>query len=468
MPHDDPDFAPALPQPGLDLVTDSGIDSGIDSPQGRPRAALFSITLPHSVLHSARLPHFLAQGDAHLPRAPLSTPCPALPMATSPQSHILLVDDEPANLFLMQELLELEGYRVSTASDGPTALSQTQQDRPDLILLDVMMPGMNGFEVCDRLRLDPTFGTIPIIFLTALDDDDSRIRGVEALGDDYLTKPIRTELVLKKVQSLLRLQQLRTEHSSRALAAQTRQFQQLQAQQARQLSAVQNISEALAQKFQLFVPPQFLQRIAPRGVESIQVGNATESEMTVLFCDIRDFTKVVEFQEARETFQWLNALFEQFSQAITQHYGFVDKYLGDAVMAVFDRPGHHGEDGLRAALAICGELERFNQQRDRFSLQEGLRLGIGVHSGIGIIGTVGSQARMDTTVVGDVVNTASRLEEMTKTYRCQILTSAQTLAQLPEGHPFCLRWVDEAPPRGKQTPLTIYELLGLEKGNITP
>ncbi|WP_008310851.1 response regulator [Leptolyngbya sp. PCC 6406] len=379
-------------------------------------------------------------------------------MASAP--YILLVDDEPQNLFLMGELLELEGYTVQTAESGAEALEIAEAQTPALILLDVMMPDMDGFEVCDYLRANPTLSTVPIIFLTALDDDESKLRGVEALGDDYLTKPIKTKLVLKKIQTVLRLHQMRQENSQRTLATQAQLFQQTRDRYEQQMTAVQKISETLSEKFHLFVPQQFLSRIAPRGVESIQVGNATESEMTVLFCDIRDFTQIVEFQEARETFEWLNALFEQINQAITQNAGFVDKYLGDSVMAVFDRAETHITDGLQAAIAICQQLAVFNETRDRFHLAEPLRMGIGLHTGRGVIGTVGANQRMDTTVVGDVVNTASRLEEMTKTYQCQVIASEEMVQGLPEGHNFRLRWLDEVAPRGKQTKLRIYEVLG--------
>jgi adenylate cyclase len=378
-------------------------------------------------------------------------------MASAP--YILLVDDDPQNLYLRAELLDLEGYRTQSADSGAAALALAQAECPALILLDVMMPDMNGFEVCDRLRQDPMLRTVPIIFLTALDDDESRLRGVEALGDDYLTKPIKTEMVLKKIQAVLRLHQLRSEASQQTLAAQHRLLQQTRDRYERQMSAVQKISETLSEKFHLFVPQQFLDRIAPRGVESIQVGNATESEMTVLFCDIRDFTKIVEFQQATETFTWLNALFEEINTAITLHNGFVDKYLGDAVMAVFDHDDTHILDGMRAAVAICDRLQAFNQDRDRFPLAEPLRMGIGIHTGTGVIGTVGSNQRMDTTVVGDVVNTASRLEEMTKIYHCQMIASEPVIVGLPPNHPFQVRPLDEVTPRGKQTPLRIYEIL---------
>jgi two-component system sensor histidine kinase ChiS len=201
-------------------------------------------------------------------------------------------------------------------------------------------------------------------------------------------------------------------------------------------------------------------RVAPRGVESLQVGTAKESEMTILFCDIREFTAIAEMQQARDTFKWLNVFFENINQAVMNNHGFVDKYLGDAVMSVFDREGHHAMDALQATAAICESLKAFNRDRYQFGLQHPIRIGIGVHSGIGLIGTVGANQRMDTTVVGDVVNTASRLENLTKLYQRPVILSEAVISQLPEPHPFQFRWLDCVIPRGKKAEINIYEFQG--------
>lgn len=363
-------------------------------------------------------------------------------------SYILLVDDEPHNLLLLQELLQHEGYTTRSAQSGPEALEMARVRHPQMILLDIMMPEMDGFEVCQQLRNDPDLQTVPIIFLTALNDDAARLRGLELMGDDYLTKPIQFDLVLTKIASILRLQQLR----------QTAQQQQTQ----RQVTAAWQISEALSEKFRLFVPEQFLQRIAPQGVESIQLGNATESDMTILFCDIREFTAIAESQEARETFVWLNAFFTTIHQVVTQYGGFIDKYLGDAVMAVFDQPMEHVVQALHAVVAIRQALVEFNQYRHQFNLVKPVNIGIGLHTGRGLIGTLGADQRMDTTVIGDVVNMASRLEELTKTYGCQAIASERVIQQLPPAHPFYLRWIDRLAPRGKQQVSDLYEVLGTQ------
>lgn len=378
------------------------------------------------------------------------------------QPYILLVDDDPQNLFLLEELLEVQNYTTRSALSGSEALHMAQHQRPQLILLDVMMPGMDGFEVCERLRADPNLQTVPILFLTALDDDESRLKGLTVMGDDYLTKPIQTDLVLTKIASILRLHEMRQASHQRELSRQTETLRQQALQQVkRQMMATWRVNEALSEKFHLFVPEQFLRRIAPQGLESIQLGNVTEAEMTILFCDIRQFTSIAESQQAQATFTWLNAFFSTINQAIMQHHGFIDKYLGDAVMAVFDQPDHI-QDGLKAAIAIRTALIQFNQERHQFNLTQPINIGIGLHSGTGIIGTLGSNQRMDTTIIGDVVNTASRLEEITKVYGCAAIASGTIVKQLPPSHPFCLRWIDQVMPRGKQQAVDLYEIMGTQ------
>jgi adenylate cyclase len=407
----------------------------------------------------------------------------------------MLVDDEPANLTLLEELLRLEGYATVSAESGAEALSLARASRPDLILLDIMMPEMNGFDVCDRLRKDTALQTVPVIFLTALDDDTSRLRGLEMMADDYLTKPFNSRLLLAKVENILQLSKMR----SQAVASQFN--QQVKEQSKRQIAAAWEANEYLSEKFQLFVPEQLLGRIAPQGIESIQLGNVTEEELTILFCDIRGFTAIAESQEARETFEWLNAFFTKMNDCITSHGGFIDKYLGDAIMSVFDKPKSHAMDAIEAAVAMQESLQKFNASRQKYNLENPLNIGTGINTGIGMIGTLGSDRRMDSTVIGDVVNTASRLENLTKIYGCQIIVSENALvhareflngispnsnskeslllkcdlevgtqetiistsrataadSDLPSNN-YYYRWIDRVTPRGKQQAIEIYEI----------
>ncbi|MEG4226593.1 response regulator [Microcoleus sp. N9_B2] len=408
---------------------------------------------------------------------------------------IMLVDDEPANLILLEELLHLNGYATVSAPSGDEALSLARASRPDLILLDIMMPDMDGFDVCDILRKDTALQTVPVIFLTALADDMSRIKGLEMMADDYLTKPFNSRLLLAKVENILQLSQMRSQ-------AVTSQFhQQVKEQSKRQIAAAWEANEYLSEKFQLFVPEQLLGRIAPQGIESIQLGNVTQEELTILFCDIRGFTTIAESQAARETFEWLNAFFTKMNECITSHAGFIDKYLGDAIMAVFDKPNSHAMDAIEAAVAMQETLQEFNASRHQYNLESPVNIGTGINTGIGMIGTLGSDRRMDSTVIGDVVNTASRLENLTKIYGCQIIvsenaivhareflngissnshskeslllkcdlevdtqesiisTSGATAADSPlPSNNYYYRWIDRVIPRGKQQAIEIYEI----------
>lgn len=366
--------------------------------------------------------------------------------------RILLVDDDPMNLFLLEEILADENYTILTASSGREALAIAAESIPDLILLDVMMPEMDGFEVCQKLRQDDKLQTVSVIFLTALDDQQSRLRGLEMMGDDYLTKPINSELLLAKITNVLRLNKIRSQQSRQ------------------QVIAAWQVNDYISEKFRLFVPEQYLERIAPQGVESIRLGNAREEEITVLFCDIRGFTAIAESQSAMETFKWLNVFFSQMSQAVTNAHGFIDKFLGDAILAIFDQPQQHAADAINAALAMQQCLKEFNRDRNQYHLESPINIGIGIHTGNGLIGTVGSAQRMDSTVIGDVVNTAARLEELTKIYKCAILTSHTTLAHVRDRinnnditnqicSSFESRWVDRITPRGKQQALDLYEIV---------
>lgn len=396
-----------------------------------------------------------------------------LELYTNPMSerspHILIVDDEPANLILLEELLRSEGYEIVLAASGIEALELAKGTPPDLILLDVMMPDMDGFEVCDSLRKDDQLKVTPVIFLTALKDDQSRIKGLELMGDDYITKPFNSRLLLAKVSSTLQLNQMRTQ----TLQADSQPLRDSNGNGSVGLGVEEDASE----KLRLFVPEQFLERIAPQGVDSIKLGNFTEEELTVLFCDIRGFTAIAESQTAGETYEWLNVFFNQMSACIDSSYGFIDKYLGDAIMAVFDRKQFHHQDALNAAIIMQKSLETFNEERHKFKIKEPLKIGIGIHTGTGMIGTLGSESRMDSTVIGDVVNTASRLEGLTKTYGCKVVVSQETVfyeeqsldkTALTDARSFYYRWLDKVAPRGKQKAIKIYELFGNKNHLLDP
>ncbi|NJN59316.1 MAG: response regulator [Leptolyngbyaceae cyanobacterium SL_5_9] len=379
-------------------------------------------------------------------------------------SYILLVDDDPGNLFLLEALLRSHGYLTQSAKSGVEALAIARTEQPSLILLDVMMPGMDGFDVCRELRADTQLQATPVIFLTALSDEESHLMGLEVMGDDYFTKPVDQRLLITRIASMLQLQQLRDVQGQ---IASVQSSEETQPGLNQQVETVEQVNEALLEKLRLFVPDQLLSRIAPTGLDSIQVGSATEAEVTILFSDIREFTAIAESQPASETFDWLNAFFKRMDEAIKIHHGFIDKYLGDAIMAVFDRPDHHAQDALTAAIAMQQTLRDFNLDRTRFNLADPIRIGVGIHTGQAIIGTLGSERRMDSTVIGDVVNTAARLEELTKFYGRPVLLSESVIEHLQQPELFNVRWIDCVAPRGKQQQSNLYQLLGMQSSTCS-
>ncbi|MBF0353318.1 MAG: GAF domain-containing protein [SAR324 cluster bacterium] len=217
---------------------------------------------------------------------------------------------------------------------------------------------------------------------------------------------------------------------------------------------------AMIQTFQKFVPQQFLRRIAGNGLENISLGNAQSDDATILFSDIREFTRFSETISPQELLNFLNAYFQRMSGVLHQHEGFIDKFIGDAIMAIFDFPegrNHSAaEQAVRAAIAMIQSLNEYNQYRASSGYQA-IQIGIGIHSGPVIFGTVGSKDRMDSTVLGDTVNLASRLEGLTKRYGVSILVSDDTLA-LVEMNRFAGREVDFVRVKGKDRPVTIFEI----------
>jgi class 3 adenylate cyclase/HAMP domain-containing protein len=227
-----------------------------------------------------------------------------------------------------------------------------------------------------------------------------------------------------------------------------------------EMSAALQISFNKLQKtlesFERFVPNKFILAIAPQGVENIEVGVASRRNITILFCDIRGYTSMSEAMAPLEIFTFLNDYLACMGQAIDTAGGFIDKYIGDAIMALFDDEA--SDCALKAAILMQAALDKFNYER----LQNGLpkiAVGIGIHHGEVIMGTVGFTSRIDSTVIGDTVNVASRIEGLTKQYGCDILVTESVVNNLSSPESFCLKLVDKSVKvKGKDEAISIYEL----------
>ncbi|MBF0276423.1 MAG: cyclic nucleotide-binding domain-containing protein [SAR324 cluster bacterium] len=217
---------------------------------------------------------------------------------------------------------------------------------------------------------------------------------------------------------------------------------------------------ALIETFQKFVPEQFLNRVAKEGLENITVGDAESDFVTVLFSDIRNFTTLSESLTPQEIFKFLSAYLSRMSEPIHKHGGFIDKFIGDAIMAIFNRPGSPDSDeaqgAIQAAIGLYETLQIYNQHRKNCNYPP-LDIGIGIHSGPVMMGTVGSESRMDFTVIGDTVNVASRLESLTKYYQVPLIISYQTHRLLDLSH-YHARELDTVKVKGKSEKVVIYEV----------
>ena len=287
---------------------------------------------------------------------------------------ILVVDDEPKNVTVLEAKLAPEGYLVETAFNGQEALEKIRTEDPDLVLLDVAMPGMNGYQVCERIRADPSIPYIPIILVTAsLLRQRDVIHGLDLGADDYIRKPFDTLELFSRVRAALRVKALNDE-LSRTKA---------------ELSRYVSLSTL-------------------RAVEDITSGKGTLSgrtaDITILFSDIRRFTNIAENMDPPKVFEMLNRYLSIQIQIIEKHGGIVDKLNGDEVMAVFEGP-EMAANALRCAKAITQRLSGVSRGCEN----DANGVGIGVNSGAVYVGSIGSAGRKDYTVVGNTVNVAARL-----------------------------------------------------------
>lgn len=218
----------------------------------------------------------------------------------------------------------------------------------------------------------------------------------------------------------------------------------------------------LNQSFSRFVPHQFLQLLGKKSLVDVQLGDQVQQEMSVLFSNIHEFSTLSESMTPQETFKFINAYLSRLEPVIIDHHGFIDKYIGDGIMALF---GGSADHAVKAGIAMLRCLENYNQNR----LQSGylpIQIGIGINTGSLMLGTVGGENRMDGTVISDDVNLASRLEGVTKYYGASLLISQQTLSRLQNPAEYCIRFIEQATVKGKSKPVAVFEIFDADEPEI--
>ncbi|RMI27519.1 MAG: response regulator, partial [Calditrichaeota bacterium] len=332
--------------------------------------------------------------------------------------RILIVDDEPINLQVLTNHLAGANYKIFQAASGEEALQLIQEGhRFDLVLLDIMMPRISGYEVCQKIRKQYLPSELPIIMLTAKNQVSDLVEGLAVGANDYIPKPFSRSELLARVKTHLTLK---------------------------------SINAAYAR----FVPHEFLRTLGRESIVEVKLGDQVQGEMTVLFSDIRSFTSLVEGMTPEQSFNFLNEYLRYVIPAIRNHRGFIDKYIGDAIMAMFP---HRAEDALEAAIEAVQQVEAYNRIRRRRG-DTPIEIGIGLHTGMLMLGTIGDEERMDGTVISDAVNLASRLEGLTKIYGATIVISQSTLSSIPYPEKYHLRFLGRVQVKGKKDPVGVYEV----------
>jgi adenylate cyclase len=373
--------------------------------------------------------------------------------------RILIVDDNPENLDIFQARLARYGYEILTAADGEEALATARATQPDLILLDIMMPKLDGIEVSRRLKGDRSLPFMPIVMVTARADSKDIVAGLEAGGDEYLTKPVDQAALVARVKSMLRIKELHDTGQEQAARLEA---------QAAELSEwnrtlEHRVQEQVAQLERLGRLKRFF---SPQLAELIVAGDAEDPlkshrrEVTVAFLDLRGFTAFAETAEPEEVMGVLREYHAEMGRLILAHEGTLERFTGDGMMIFFNDPvpvPNPGERAIRMALAM---RDRVGELIGRWrKLGYDLACGIGIAQGYATIGAIGFEGRWDYGAIGTVTNLAARLCGEAKPG--QILVPRRflgTVEELVEAEP-----VGDLSLKGFHRPIPAYNILRLKR-----
>jgi adenylate cyclase len=349
--------------------------------------------------------------------------------SASEVGSILVVDDDRVNRMLLARALGASGHDVTMAENGLEALEALRAAPVDVVLLDIVMPELDGIATLEQIKSDPDLQDLPVIMISALDDYDSVVQCIQLGAEDYLPKPFDPVLLHARISAGLTKRRLHELERSR----------------------VRDV-------FARFLPEPIVEEVLQRANGGVRLGGVRLIG-TALFTDIRGFTTFAESTPPDRVIDVLNRFFGEMTEAVLDNGGTLVSYLGDGMFAVFGAPieyTDHADRALAAAREMLYErLPRFNQWL-RSSGLEDFRIGVGVNSGPIMSGNVGSERRLEYTAIGDTVNTASRIEAQTKNGEHAVLLSEETRELLDGDHP--LVFVDEIRLRGRSRPTRLWGL----------
>ena len=370
-------------------------------------------------------------------------------MKTPPR--VLIADDNAANLRIMRTRLTADGYEVVTAADGEEALAVAHEAKPDLILLDIMMPKVDGIEVCRTLKKQQSPSFVPIILVTAMADAKDIVAGLEAGADEYLTKPVDHAALSARVRSMLRIKSL---HDTVAAQADeiARWNTTLENRVAEQVAELERVS-----RLKRFFSPQLADAIVAGGAADPL--RPHRREISVVFLDLRGFTAFAEMSEPEEVSEVLETYHAEVGRLILEHEGTLERFTGDGMMIFFNDPvpvANPEERAIRMADAMRARIRVLGAQWRRHGYD--LDLGMGIAKGYATIGAIGFEGRRDYAAIGSVTNLAFRL--CAEAAPGQILISQRIYAAVPD-----LVDAKEVGPlqlKGFHRPIVAYEVVHLK------
>ena len=371
---------------------------------------------------------------------------------------ILVVDDTEANVDILKMRLESQGYEVATASDGEEGLAKAQELEPDLILLDIMMPKLDGIEVTKRLKAAPGSRFTPIILVTAKADSKDVVAGLNAGGDDYLTKPVDHSALMARVRSMLRIKSLHDQVSEQALRldAQARELEgwnkTLEERVSVQVDEIERIG-----RLKRFLAPQLAELVVSKGEEKLLESH--RRDIVVVFCDLRGFTAFAETSEPEDIMALLAEYHDALGPIIFQHEGTLERYAGDGLMIFFNDPVPCPDPAARAVKmaidmreAVAG-LARGWKQRGHL-----LGFGVGIAQGYATLGRIGFHGRFDYSAIGTVTNVAARLCSEAKDGQIlvsqRVATAIEAMAKMQP--------LGEVALKGLSRPVPVFDVVEIE------
>ena len=372
-------------------------------------------------------------------------------------ARILIVDDTPTNVDILAKRLSAHGYEILTAGDGEEGLAIAREQQPDLILLDIMMPKMDGIEVCQHVKGDASLPFIPIILVTAKSDSKDVVAGLEAGAEEYLIKPVDPTALVARVKSMLRIKELHDKSQEQAarLEAQATELvdlnQGLEQRVAEQLTELEHVSQ-----LKRFFSPQLAELIVSSGDDKFMKSH--RQEITVVFCDLRNFTAFSSTAEPEEQLRVLREYHNAVGSLIFRFEATLEHFAGDGVMAFFNDPVPCPDPAVRAikmAIAMRDEVGELCKKWEKGGFELGF--GVGIALGHATLGQVGFEGQFHYMAIGSVANLASRLCDQAKDG--QILITQRVYADvedMAEVEP-----VGELTFKGFHKPVPAYQVLGM-------